>query len=323
MDGFIEACKSGNVLNIIEQLRIADENNIILDIQKGYRIALRCGKIEVIKYFVSLYKINSKYKKIDIDRQFHYSFLNRQIRINYPTKIIDTYKFIISLHLNDINYRPLKERSMSRIFVNCCALYILYKSSEWKKFRKYLLSLYLNDNKYSKININISCEMASINSERKIIIYLVSIYKKHSDYQLIDINNLSVYTFLYIDKTSYYKNIGHNNNLKSIKFFTSLYKKDPTYKPVNINTLNKILCYCVRWYNVKSTKYLLNLHLIDSNYIQIDINDYMPYSSISIDDFIIRMTRFTYCKPYNPTHVYRPTEEACGFRMILNEKIIL
>ena len=62
MDGFIEACRSGNIPDIIEQLRIADENNIILDIMKGYRIACGRGQIEVVKYLVSLYKINSKYE---------------------------------------------------------------------------------------------------------------------------------------------------------------------------------------------------------------------------------------------------------------------
>lgn len=318
MDGFIEACRSGNIPDIIEQLRIADENNLILDIMKGYRVALRHGEIEVVKYLVSLYKINSKYKKIDIDCGYHYSYLHRKTRVNYPAKIIDTYKFIISLHLNDINYKPLEEWTMSSIFRNCCGLYILYKSSEWKKFRKYLLSLYLNDDKYSKININLSCQMAAMNKDNKIIGYLLSLYKKHPDYQPININNVSVYNFHNIGSTSY-----HKKNLNSIKFFTTLYKKDPNYKPVNINTLNKLLYFCVERYNTQSTRYLLNLHLIDSNYIQLNINDYMPHSSISMDDFIIRMTRFTYCKPYNPTHLYQPTGEACGLRMIQNDKIIL
>ncbi len=318
MDGFIEACMSGNIPNIIEQLRIADENNIILDIMKGYRFALVRGEIEVVKYLVSLYKINSKYIKIDIDWGCHYSCLHRKTRVNYPIKIIDTYKFIISLHLNDINYKPLKERAICCIFRNCCGLYILYKLSEWNKFIKYLLSLYLNNDKYSKININLSCQMAAMNKDNKIIGYLLSLYKKHPDYQPININNVSVYNFHNIGSRS-----SHKKNLNSIKFFTTLYKKDPNYKPVNINTLNKLLYFSVYWYNVQSTRYLLNLHLIDSNYIQLNINDYMPQSSINMDDFIIRMTRFTYCKPYDPTHLYQPTGEACGLRMIQNDKIIL
>jgi hypothetical protein len=103
----------------------------------------------VVKWLGELYKHYPGYEKIDINviknyDDYEHSFNYKDSRDN-AIKII---KFLISLYKNDINYKPLEQKTINNIFR------LFYPFKQFISLSKYLLSLHLIDDNYSKINVN-------------------------------------------------------------------------------------------------------------------------------------------------------------------------
>ena len=136
-DKFIDFCKIGN-LNGIKEHIIMNKINIHSNNEEGFRWACTNGHLHIIKYLISLYKINQNYTKINIHADIEYGF--RLALWNGHKHII---KYLINLYKNDPIYAKININANDEyLFIITC----YYKQNN---FIKYLLScgFYSKNNK--------------------------------------------------------------------------------------------------------------------------------------------------------------------------------
>ena len=99
-------------------------------------------------WLVELYKHYPIYKPVNINVIDYNDYESRFHTSEHKDNAIKIIKFLISLYKNDINYKPLEQKTINNIFRLC------YPYKNLISLSKYLLSLHLIDNNYSKINVN-------------------------------------------------------------------------------------------------------------------------------------------------------------------------